>query len=203
MTAPGTAEGARAGRRSFAPRRLLLIAWLTAVWCALWEDLHPGTVLAGLAVATAVALLVRLDAREPRSTFRPLCAARFGAWFAWALLTSTVRVVAQVLRPGPPPPEGIVAVPVRGVSDTVITVVANAISLTPGTITVEARRGEPAVLFVHVLGLDDVDATRRDILDLEARAVRAFGPAAAVAALDDPPPGVDPTPTPTPEEGSP
>ena len=172
-------------------RRVALVAWLTAVWCALWEDVRPGNVLAGIAVGTAVALLVRLGSKQPRSTIRPLPTVRFAAWFAWALLTSTARVVVQVLRPGPPPPEGIVAVPIRGCSDTVITVVANAISLTPGTITIEARRGEPALLFVHVLGLTDLEATRAEILDLEARAVRAFGPDEAVAALDDLPPTMD------------
>lgn len=205
--APGADPAAGDGAPSTATRRLLLVAWLTAVWCALWEDVRPGALLAGLAVATAVALLVRLGPREPRSAFRPLWAARFGAWFAWALLTSTGRVVWQVVRPGPPPTEGIIAVPLRGVSDTVITIVANAISLTPGTLTVEARRGDPAVIYVHVLGLDDVEAARRDILDLEARAVRAFGSPEAVAALATPPSGgaaaVDPAPTPHPEEEGP
>ena len=180
------ADGAE--ERTTATRRVLLVAWLTAVWCALWEDVRPGAVLAGVAVGTAVALLVRLGSKQPRSTFRPVPALAFGAWFAWALLTSTGRVVWQVVRPGPPPPEGIVAVPIRGVSDTVVTVVANAISLTPGTITIDARRGDPTMLYIHVLGLDDLEATRREILDLEARVVRAFGPAEAVAALDDPPP---------------
>ena len=184
-------------------RRVALTVWLTVVWCALWEDIRPGVVLAGLAIGVGVSSLVRLGSKEPPSTLRPLAALRFVAWFAWALITSTGRVVVQVLRPGPPPPEGIVAVPIRGCSDTVITIVGHAISLTPGTITIEARRGDPPMLYVHVLGLEDLEATRHDILALEARVIRAFGPAEAVAELDDPPPNLPTRPGPRDEEAAP
>ena len=57
-----------------------------------------------------------------------------------------------------------------------VTLVANAITLTPGTLTVTAE-SDPAVLHVHVLGLGDVDEFRASVHDLHRRATAAFTPA--------------------------
>ena len=53
-------------------------------------------------------------------------------------------------------------------------VVANVITLTPGTITIEAH-GTPPVLYVNVMHLHDLDGVRRDLLHIEELSVRAFG----------------------------
>ena len=54
--------------------------------------------------------------------------------------------------------------------------VANSITLTPGTMTIEVSDGDdPVVLYVHVLGLADPQSIREDGLDFERLAVRAFG----------------------------
>jgi multicomponent Na+:H+ antiporter subunit E len=63
-------------------------------------------------------------------------------------------------------------------TDGLATVVGNAITLTPGTLTVDVRRDDPdrpPVLYVHVLHFSDVDSLRRDVVRLERLAVRAFG----------------------------
>ena len=165
-------------------RGAFLVAWLTLVWVCLWGDAEPGTVLAGIGVGVVVALVIRPGDPSPvRSTIRPWPTLRLLVWFAWALVRSTTLVAWEIVTPGSNLREGIVAIPVRGVSDTVVTVVANAITLTPGTLTVEVWR-EPCVLYVHVLHLEDIEDVRREGLELEARAIRAFGSAEAVAALD-------------------
>ena len=64
----------------------------------------------------------------------------------------------------------------RGGSDDVVTLVANSITLTPGTLTVDVHRDESGVtLYVHGMYTRDVEAVRRDVLRLEALALRAFG----------------------------
>lgn len=40
--------------------------------------------------------------------------------------------------------------------------------------TLEAK-GSPATLYINVLQLHDPEAVRRDVADIEARAVKAFG----------------------------
>ena len=61
--------------------------------------------------------------------------------------------------------------------------VANAISLTPGTLTIEVAT-DPNVLYVHVLHLHDIDAVRRDVTRLERSVLRAFGTDEAVAEVE-------------------
>ena len=69
---------------------------------------------------------------------------------------------------------GVVEVRLRTDNELVRNVVANVITLTPGTVTFEVR-AEPPALYVNVFFLDDVDLVRRDLLRIEELAVKAFG----------------------------
>jgi multicomponent Na+:H+ antiporter subunit E len=118
---------------------------------------------------------------------RPGALLRFVAFFAFDLVRASLRVVALVLRPRGELRQAVVAVPVAGASDALLTVLANAISLTPGTLTLEVDRAR-STLYVHVLqvgeGADAVERVRRDILALERLAIRAVGTPQARAALE-------------------
>ncbi|MGI8758062.1 MAG: Na+/H+ antiporter subunit E [Acidimicrobiales bacterium] len=171
--------------------RVLPMVWLVAVWVALWGDLSAANVASGVAVGAVLVGLFPPASRRRSTRLRPVAAARFATWFAWKLVEASAVVAWEVVTPRTRINEGIVAVPIRGVSDGVITLVANAISLTPGSLTLEVRR-RPAVLYVHVLHLHDIEAVRREIRHLEVLAIRAFGPleaARAVASGDDVPLG--------------
>jgi multicomponent Na+:H+ antiporter subunit E len=151
------------------------VVWLTLVWVALWEEASAANLLSGLAVAVSSLLLFgRHVPQGAGGRLHPVAAAHFAAYFAWKLVEASALLAWEVVTPRNRIVEGIVAIPVRGVSDTVTTVVANAISLTPGTVTLEVAH-DPTVLYVHVLHLHDVEAVRRDVLHLEALAIRAFG----------------------------
>ena len=93
-----------------------------------------------------------------------------------------------VLRPRLQLRQAVVAVPVRGASDSLLTLLANAISLTPGTLTLEVDRPQ-STLYVHVLdvgtGHDAVQRVRDDIRRLERLAILAVGSAAGRRQLSD------------------
>ncbi|HUF83438.1 MAG TPA: Na+/H+ antiporter subunit E [Acidimicrobiia bacterium] len=161
-------------------RRLAMLAWTVPVWMALTERLSIGAVLGGvLASLLLLAVFPMLRRAGPPNALRPFATLRFGAYFSWKLFEASAIVAWEVVTPRSRINEGIVAVPIRGVSDLVATVVANAITLTPGTLTLEMR-AEPPTLFVHVLHLDDLEEVRRDVRHLEALAIRAFGGAEAL-----------------------
>jgi multicomponent Na+:H+ antiporter subunit E len=163
------------------------MAWLVAAWVALWGEPSAANLLTGVLVAGGLILAFPAfpaPGGARRGRLHPLAAARFAASFLWDLVVATAVVAREVVTPGSRISEGIVAVPIRGVSDLVTTVVANAISLTPGTLTVEVDR-DPTVLYVHVLHLRDATAVRRDVRALEARAIRAFGGDEVVARLEE------------------
>ena len=68
-----------------------------------------------------------------------------------------------------------VACPLLNQTPLVATIVSDAITLTPGTLTLDVRT-DPTVLYVHVLGLGDPDDVRADVKELERLVVGAVEP---------------------------
>lgn len=184
MTRPPAPARAKAGLRSSWP----LVVWLTVVWTGLWGSLTAANVLGGLAVALLVVALLPLTEVPDRAVVSPVALARFTGRFAADLLTSSLQVSRLVLRPRLDLRSAVLAVPVRGASDALLTLLADAISLTPGTLTLEVDRSR-STLYVHVLdvGADPgaVERVRESIVDLERLAVRAVGSAQCRRLLDE------------------
>jgi multicomponent Na+:H+ antiporter subunit E len=156
-------------------RRLPATAWLVGVWVALWGELSAANVLSGTLVALAVQTVFRRAGPGPAGPVRPLRFAWFLGYFAYKIIEANLVVAWEVITPRTRINQGIVAVPISGASDAVITSVANAVSLTPGTLTLEVHR-EPPTLYIHVLHLRSVEDTRRDVLYLELLLMRALAP---------------------------
>lgn len=121
-------------------RRLALIGWLVVVWVALWQDLSVANVASGLVVATLLVLVFPLASGRARVPVRPWAVLRFAGVFVGQLVQANAIVAWQVLRPASTVVEGIVAVPLRTTSEGIATIVADAVTLTPGTLTIEIRR---------------------------------------------------------------
>jgi multicomponent Na+:H+ antiporter subunit E len=162
--------------------RLVLVGWLTVVWIALWGDVSAANAVGGVLAGVGLVLVFPPE-RPLRFVVRPIAIVKFLVVFAWRLVEASAIVAWEVITPRNRINEGIVAVPVRGASELVITVVANVISLTPGTLTIEVDRAH-RMLFVHVLHLHDVEAVRRSVREIEILVVKAFGNARAVRALE-------------------
>jgi multicomponent Na+:H+ antiporter subunit E len=82
--------------------------------------------------------------------------------FAYELLMSAVKVAKLVLTPRMDLQPGIFAYPAKLESDMQVTLLANLITLTPGTLTVDTT-DDGSVLYVHAIDCSDVEGTRRDI----------------------------------------
>ncbi|MEQ8436725.1 MAG: Na+/H+ antiporter subunit E [Ilumatobacter fluminis] len=155
------------------------ILWLTVLWILLWGDLSFANVASGIVVALFVLTFARLprllrrdDLQTPR--VRPVALLYFMGFVLVELVKSNLILAWEIITPGSRINNGVVAVPLRTTQPITMMVVANVITLTPGTMTIEAK-GDPAVLYVNVLFLHDVEAVRRDLLHLEELAVKAFG----------------------------
>ncbi|QXC59172.1 Na+/H+ antiporter subunit E [Aquihabitans sp. G128] len=159
---------------------------LLAIWLLLWGSVTPANVLSGVVV---IALVLRFipDARFRfrRPTVRVGPALRFAGLVLVDLFRANLVVTREILSRESSINTGVVAVPLPLCSDGLLTLVANVLSLTPGTMPIEVTR-EPPVIYVHVLHLRDVEAVRRDVQRLSALAIRAFGSPEAVAILDHP-----------------
>lgn len=154
------------------------IATIAVTWLLLQGDLTAANLIGGLLAGLAVVLAFPLRAHPDRHRVHPWALVRFLATVGWSLVTSSAQVVATSLRPTAGRlRSGIVAVDLPGASPLVTTMVANAITVTPGTITVSTEPIEGgARLYVHVLGLAAVDDFRAEIEELRVRATAAITP---------------------------
>lgn len=84
--------------------------------------------------------------------------------FLRELMLSAFRVAVLVLRRDMRLKPGIVAFPLTVTSDVEITLLANLITLTPGTLSVDVS-ADRRFLYVHALDLADPEAVIRDIRD--------------------------------------
>lgn len=166
-----------------------LVVWLTLVWALLWGDFGGANLLAGLAIALFVLIIAKPTGVSgvQLTSFHPLSAIVFLGYFFVELVKSSLEVAWEVITPRPRRRRAIVSVPMHVDTDGLVTLVGNAITLTPGTLTVDVRRPDadaPPVLYVHALHFTDVDSLRRDVLRLERLAVRGFGTKEQRAELD-------------------
>ena len=84
------------------------------------------------------------------------------AFFLAELVYSNLQVLWAVVTPRQISRPGIVGLPLTARSDLEILLVANMISLTPGTLSVDLSE-DRRILFVHVMFLDDPDRFRESI----------------------------------------
>lgn len=98
--------------------------------------------------------------------------------FAKALAKANWDVVKLVLAPTMTIRPGFVEVPMEAATDFEITSLANAITLTPGTITVHVDRARRTILIHAVHVGDDPEAVRADVREtLEANILKWTRPA--------------------------
>ena len=94
--------------------------------------------------------------------------------FLWELVLSAVRVAVIVTRPNMNLSPGIIAYPLTVDRDVEITLLANLITLTPGTLSVDVSI-DRKILYVHCIDVPDEEATIRDIRDgFERKIMEAF-----------------------------
>jgi multicomponent Na+:H+ antiporter subunit E len=179
-----------------------LIIWLTTLWVALWDDLTLGNIVSGLLVSTAVVAVARPTGVTglERTYFRPVSALVFLGYFLWQLVKASLVVAWEIVTPGLQINRAIIAVPMHTSSAGVVTAVANSVTLTPGTVTIEVVENQVTLddglhsgagtrvdrtLFIHVLHFIDVESVRREVLQLERRAIKAFGSRSELPLVDE------------------
>ncbi len=166
--------------------RLLEVAWLTSVWVLLWGTFSPLSVVGGLVVGTAVIAAFRFPPAAAHLPFRPLRLLGLAGYLAYDMVVSGAEVSWQTLRYGPAARGAVFAVPLLTASDRVVTVVANALSLSPGAMALQIDR-EHGRWFVYALGPRDragVERARRRTMDMQRRVLAALGTPEELAAAE-------------------
>ena len=146
---------------------------LAVLWVALWGEVTVAN-LATAAVVVPVVTWLFVRRRGPQYRLRPWGVLVAVATMGWSLVTSSLRVVLAVIAPTPARiATSIHTVRLEGGSAFIASAVANAITLTPGTMSLDLDR-ETLELTVHVLGEVEPESFRRDVLSLERLLARAL-----------------------------
>ncbi|MEM0962958.1 MAG: Na+/H+ antiporter subunit E [Bacteroidota bacterium] len=141
----------------------LLNILLALLWGAVNASFAVPVLLSGFVLGYLVLLLAR-PAFGPSGYYTGLWkGVAFVAFYVWELVLSSVRVAFDVLTPRLRATPGIIAVPLDAETDTEITILANLISLTPGTLSLLVSP-DRRTLYVHAMYLDEgPDALRADL----------------------------------------
>lgn len=163
---------------------VLFALGLTVVWVLAWGSLSVANVLSGLLVAVGLLLATPDDwSWTGRGRVRPRRIAHFAGYVLVKAVQSNASVARDALARRPRVRTGVIAIDLPGASDGLVTLIANLMALTPGTMPLEVDKEPSPVLYVHILDLSDGDATRRDIRRLTELAYGAFASDDAIAAL--------------------
>lgn len=153
---------------------LLLHVMLALVWAALSGELTPLNVAGGFVVGFLVLLLARGALGCQRYVTRVPRVLRFALYFLAMLLQANLRVTLEILTPDFRARPAIVAIPLDIRDEVAITTLANLITLTPGTLSLDVS-SDRRVLYVHAMFVRDVEAFRREIKEgLERRVQDVF-----------------------------
>jgi len=156
---------------SDAQRPIKLFATLLLFWVILNGSLAPDVFLVGLAVAAGIAFVLP-------GGLSVLCGARlslrgvgaalgFTGYFLRELVVANLRMAALVLNPALPVRPAIVRVDTRLTDPVARLLLANAITLTPGTLSVELSGRWLYVHWVVAETTDPTEATRAIVAGFE------------------------------------
>ncbi|WP_186390008.1 MULTISPECIES: Na+/H+ antiporter subunit E [unclassified Stappia] len=154
---------------------LFLINILLALaWGAVTGSFAEVNLLFGFLLGTMALYLIREQAGSDRYLRRFWLIFVLAMTFVYELVLSAVRVASIVLRPKIELKPGIIAYPLTVDRDFEITMLANLITLTPGTLSVDVS-DDRSTLYIHCIDVPDKQATIDDIKNsFERKILEAF-----------------------------
>ncbi|RKD97985.1 Na+/H+ antiporter subunit E [Halopiger aswanensis] len=153
------------------------VLWIFVRGIGLAPTALLGQFLEGLVVGLPIAFVFRRLYVERIDIGRgvhalPYAGLYLGA-FIWELVRANLDMVYRVLAPGMPIEPEVILVPLRAETDVAITLLANSVTLTPGTVTLDYD-AETNALYVHAVDGRDPEAIAAPIRTWEDYALEMF-----------------------------
>ena len=154
---------------------LLLINILLALaWAAVTGSFSEINLLFGFGLGLFALYLIREQVGTAGYFERSGRVVSLAVRFIIELVKSAVGVFLLVIRPNLDIKPGIIAYPLKVDRDFEITLLANLITLTPGTLSVEVSN-DRRILYVHAIDASDPEGMKQDIAEaFERKIMEAF-----------------------------
>jgi multicomponent Na+:H+ antiporter subunit E len=149
----------------------LLNILLALVWCLLWGSFDMGVMLSGLLFGLLLLALITRNFDHPTYGRRLFRVVSFLGYFVKILIQSNWSVAKVLMKPGFNESPRIVRYSVDGLTDAQITTLANTITLTPGTLSMDIS-ADKKTLYIHCMFGVSRDQITRDLDDLRIRMMR-------------------------------
>jgi multicomponent Na+:H+ antiporter subunit E len=148
---------------------------LTIVWCGLLGGITLANLVSGFVVSYALLWLVTRGQLGHDGYFGKLPRfVGFLVYYLWELLKSNAIIAYDVLTPTHHMKPGVIGIPIKAETDLEITVLANLITMTPGTLSLDISP-DRKTLYVHAMYIRDPEALRREIQEnFEPRVLALF-----------------------------
>ncbi len=144
---------------------------LALSWLLLTGDFSGRGLLTGLIFGYFVLYLVALGKGERITYVRKIPQIiGFTLFYIWELIKSNMRVAYEVLTPTHNMEPGVIGLELELESDAGITILANLITMTPGTLSLDVSN-DRRMLFIHAMYVGDRDGLLRELKDLERRVI--------------------------------
>lgn len=148
--------------------RIVVFIFSFLVWAALTDVKNYQEVLIGLAIALIISLIAGqflITTEKSRGIVKRV--AHFFIYifkFVWEMVKANLEVAYLVIHPKVPIKPGIVKIKTKLNKDSAITVLANSITLTPGTLTIDVNKDKQE-LYIHWIKVktDKVDEATNEI----------------------------------------
>jgi len=142
----------------------LLTPTLAAIWLLLVNSLSPGQIVLGLFLGWAIPFFTLRFWPDPVRIARPGVLARFLAVVLYDIVVANLVVARLILGPPARLRPAFIEYPLRLRTDLAISLLANTISLTPGTVSARLS-SDRRHLLVHALDVEDAEAAIAAIRD--------------------------------------
>ncbi|MHB0959497.1 MAG: Na+/H+ antiporter subunit E [Pirellulaceae bacterium] len=135
---------------------------LALVWALAVGEVSLMNLIIGGALAYACLWLAQPAIGPSKYFYRVPRAVRFVLFFLWQVILANIRVAHEVLTPKYHMRPGIIGIPLDAKSDLEITLLANLITLTPGSVSLDVSQ-DRKVLYVHSMFVVDIESFRNSI----------------------------------------
>ncbi len=163
-------SGSGSGARGPSASTMLAVNLVLAlIWMAMSGRFDAANLVLGFIFGYAVLFVLQRVIGRSAYFRKSLVLLRFAGFYVVDVVRANVRVALDVVTPASRAHPGIVAVPLDAKTDTEIAVLANLITMTPGSLAIDVA-DDRSVIYVHSMFVEDPEAFAQDIKDdLERR----------------------------------
>lgn len=143
---------------------------LALIWGSLSGEFSPMNLAAGFILGFAILWLMQPVTGKATYFTRVRKGLELALFFHFELIVANFSVVYYVIGPYKQMRPGVMAIPLEPAKDLSITLLANMITLTPGTLSLDVSP-DRKYLFIHDIAVNDLEQSRKEIKETFERRI--------------------------------